>query len=61
MHSRQHRDRGRDGQRYAAQNPREFIAEVFLGLVYGNNYSPDVLEMYDGLGGPSRAQAPTGP
>jgi hypothetical protein len=44
---------------YAAQSPREFIAEVFLGMVYGKTFPPDVMEMYEGLGGPSRDQAPT--
>lgn len=44
---------------YAAEKPREFIAEVFLGMVYGRTYSADVMEMYDGLGGPTRQQAPT--
>jgi hypothetical protein len=32
-------------------NPREFVAEVFLGLVYGKNFSDDVLRMYRDLGG----------
>ena len=31
--------------------PREFVAEVFLGLVYGKNYSDDVLKMYKAYGG----------
>jgi hypothetical protein len=32
-------------------NPREFVAEVFLGLIYGKNFSDDVLRMYRDLGG----------
>lgn len=31
--------------------PREFIAEVFLGMVYGKTYSPLVMEMYKRFGG----------
>lgn len=38
---------------YAGQKPREFVAEVFLGLAYGRTFSADVMEMYDGLGGPT--------
>ncbi|MFJ8850961.1 glycosyltransferase [Streptomyces sp. NPDC102437] len=37
---------------YAAGNPREFVAEVFTGLVYGKPFSPEVMRMYHGLGGP---------
>jgi hypothetical protein len=37
---------------YAMGNPREFVAEVFLGLVYEKEFSPDVLALYDALGGP---------
>jgi hypothetical protein len=40
---------------YAAGSPREFVAEVFLGLVYGRTYSDEVLEMYRALGGPRPA------
>ena len=32
-------------------NPREFVAEVFLGLVYGKDFSDNVLRMYRDLGG----------
>lgn len=32
--------------------PREFVAEVFLGLVYGKEYSDDVMQMYRAFGGP---------
>jgi hypothetical protein len=31
--------------------PREFVAEVFLGLVYGKTYSEDVMTMYRAFGG----------
>lgn len=31
--------------------PREFVAEVFLGLIYGKNYSDEVLKMYKAFGG----------
>jgi hypothetical protein len=34
------------------QKPREFVAEVFLGLVYGKTYSEDVMSMYRSFGGP---------
>jgi hypothetical protein len=32
--------------------PREFVAEVFLGLVYGKQFSDDVMAMYRSFGGP---------
>jgi hypothetical protein len=31
--------------------PREFVAEVFLGLVYGKEFSQDVMSMYRSFGG----------
>jgi hypothetical protein len=31
--------------------PREFVAEVFLGLVYGKEFSEDVMAMYRSFGG----------
>lgn len=31
--------------------PREFVAEVFLGLVYRRTYSDDIMRMYVALGG----------
>lgn len=37
---------------YATNSPREFVAEVFLGLVYGKAFDDDVIQMYQGLGGP---------
>lgn len=44
-----------------ASNTREFVAEVFLGLVYGKTYSADVIQMYLSLGGPnSPSLIPTG-
>ena len=36
---------------YAGGNPREFVAEVFLGLVYGRPFDDPTLAMYRGLGG----------
>lgn len=42
---------------YAGQNPREFVAEVFTGLVRGKVYSPQVLDLYAGLGGPAVPRA----
>ncbi len=36
-----------------ASNTREFVAEVFLGLVYGKSYSSEVIEMYLDMGGPT--------
>ncbi|OLF07019.1 hypothetical protein BLA60_29650 [Actinophytocola xinjiangensis] len=44
---------------YATENPREFVAEVFLGRVYGRTYDESVLEMYEALGGPEPSEAPT--
>ncbi|HEX6022858.1 MAG TPA: hypothetical protein VFZ00_12735 [Solirubrobacter sp.] len=43
---------------YAAKNPREFVAEVFLGLVYGRHFSPAVMQRYAGLRGAPVAPAP---
>ncbi|MGN6242898.1 MAG: hypothetical protein ACTHQ3_04410 [Motilibacteraceae bacterium] len=37
--------------------PREMIAEVFLGLVYGKTYSDVVMEMYQSFGGAMPAKA----
>jgi hypothetical protein len=37
---------------YATQSPREFVAEVFLGLMYGRTFPPEVLTLYRALGGP---------
>jgi hypothetical protein len=54
---------------YATNNPREFVAEVFLGLVYGKSFDDDVIQMYRAFGGPTSpkiesqivgAQAPAG-
>lgn len=36
---------------YAA-NTREFVAEVFTGLIYDKTYDADVIQMYQSLGGP---------
>ncbi len=37
---------------YGMGNPREFVAEVFTGLVYGRQFSREVMEAYQALGGP---------
>ncbi|MFK0294764.1 hypothetical protein ACIQU6_30430 [Streptomyces sp. NPDC090442] len=39
---------------YAIQkpNPLEFVAEVFTGLLYGEEFSDAVLAKYQELGGP---------
>lgn len=37
--------------------PREFVAEVFLGLIYGKTYSDEVMQMYRSFGGPVPAAA----
>ena len=37
---------------YATKAPREFVAEVFLGLVYGRTFDDDILEVYQAFGGP---------
>lgn len=31
--------------------PREFVAEVFLGLVYGKTYPPKIIDIYQSFGG----------
>jgi hypothetical protein len=36
---------------YAGGNPREFVAGVFLGLVYARGFDDPTLAMYRGLGG----------
>ena len=38
--------------KYGAQNPREFVAEVFLGLTYNQRFPDFVLKVYKALGGP---------
>ncbi|WP_093715761.1 hypothetical protein [Actinacidiphila alni] len=37
--------------RRAAAGPRDFVAEVFTGLVYGRRFSDAVLDLYTALGG----------
>jgi hypothetical protein len=37
---------------YATNNPREFVAEVFLGKIYGQTFSDKVQETYKAFGGP---------
>ena len=37
---------------YATENPAEFIAETFAGLVEGKTYSDDVMALYKKYGGP---------
>jgi len=36
---------------YAFGAPREFVAEVFMGLVYGQNFDDEILTMYAAFGG----------
>jgi hypothetical protein len=36
---------------YAFGAPREFVAEVFMGLVYGQNFDDEILQMYAAFGG----------
>lgn len=38
---------------YAQANKKEFVAEVFAGLVLGQGYSEDCMKEYEALGGPS--------
>ncbi|MBD2450055.1 alpha/beta fold hydrolase [Nostoc sp. FACHB-152] len=40
--------------------PREFVAEVFLGLVYGKQYPPKIIEIYKSFGGLMPKQAVIG-
>lgn len=37
---------------YAGQNKKEFIAEVFAGLMLGKNFSNECMQEYQQLGGP---------
>jgi hypothetical protein len=38
---------------YASNNPREMVAEVFLGkIIGGRTYSKDIMDMYKAFGGP---------
>lgn len=41
---------------YANGAPREFVAEVFMGLVYGRTFDDEILEMYAAYGGPISAK-----
>ena len=41
---------------YANQAQREFVAEIFMGLVYGGTFDDEVLDMYGGLGAPITAE-----
>jgi len=41
---------------YARSNPGEFVAEVFAGLALGEEYSDDVMEVYDEFDGPDSWQ-----
>ena len=41
---------------YAFGAPREFVAEVFMGLVYGQNFDDEILTMYAAFGGPISAK-----
>ncbi len=41
---------------YANGAPREFVAEVFMGLVYGRTFDDEILEMYTAYGGPISAK-----
>lgn len=38
---------------YATKSKLEFVAEVFTGLVYGQHYSPQVMQQYADYGGPA--------
>ncbi len=40
---------------YAGNNIKEFVAEVFTGLVYGEAYSQGVMDAYRGYHGPTSA------
>lgn len=42
---------------YATYHPAEFVAEVFTGLVHGQAYDNEVMEMYRALGGRERQSA----
>lgn len=48
---REQSDLAADVSGYASGNPREFVAEVFLSLVYGRDVAPKAIAMYLGLGG----------
>lgn len=38
--------------KYAKQSPAEFVAEVYAGAADGKQYSTDVIQLYEELGGP---------
>jgi hypothetical protein len=40
--------------KYGSQKPRELVAEVFLGLVYGKKYPGQLMEAYNAFGGPTQ-------
>ncbi|HET9690397.1 MAG TPA: DUF4157 domain-containing protein [Acidimicrobiales bacterium] len=37
---------------YAGGNPKEFVAEVFVGTVMGKTFSPEIMDAYQAFGGP---------
>lgn len=41
---------------YAASSPRDFIAETWVGLIYGENYSDNIIDLYTKLQGPGVPQ-----
>ena len=38
---------------YAKQSPKEFVAEVYSGLISGQKFSDDVMALYKKYGGPA--------
>jgi hypothetical protein len=40
--------------KYGGGNPRELVAEVFLGLAYGKTFPDDVMAAYNAFGGPAQ-------
>jgi hypothetical protein len=41
----------KEASRVAALDKNEFVAEIYSGLMAGRNYSPQIMTLYDALGG----------
>lgn len=47
------REVGAPVSRYAQRNVKEFVAEVFAGLMSGQEYPTDTMQIYENMGGPT--------
>ncbi len=50
---RSYQDWSKEVSEYGS-SPREMVAEVFLGLVYGRPFPPEIMEIYQAFGGPPK-------